>query len=53
LRSTAAWMARARLLVALGATVAARLWKRWPRTEGATRQVAAEAETQDIFVLGL
>ena len=46
MRSTAAWMARARLLVALGATVAARLWKRWPRTEGATRQVAAEAETQ-------
>ena len=51
LRSTAAWMARARLLWALGATVAARLLKRWPRTPGATRQVAADAETQDILVL--
>ena len=51
LRSTAAWMARARLLWALGATVAARLLKRWPRTAGATRHVAADAETQDIFVL--
>ena len=51
MRSTAAWMARARLLWALGATVATRLLKRWPRMAGATRLVAADAETQDIFVL--